>query len=160
MLLFRGKDIKCWGPSGVSGLCLENGRSLYHNRANTHHLTNISSPMLSLRPSSRLCLPKQLGRVVQVSVLSSPAGLRLASQQPRHFSTTPATQLRDFFPEKETAYIRKTPPSWPHQGYTEEEVLSVVPEHREPKTVGDWLAWKLVRIARYVAMSIYVVKYV
>jgi hypothetical protein len=108
--------------------------------------------MLSLRPSCRLCLPKQLGRVVQVSVLSSPAGLRLTShvQQPRYFSTTPATQLRDFFPEKETAYIRKTPPSWPHHGWTEQEMLSVVPEHREPKTVGDWLAWKLVRIARYI----------
>lgn len=116
--------------------------------------------MLSLRSSTRLCSPKQLGRVVQVSVLSSPAGLRLTSQQPRHFSTTPATQLRDFFPEKETAYIRQTPPSWPHQGYTEQEMLSVVPEHREPKTVGDWLAWKLVRIARYVAMATCVVKYI
>ncbi|KAK0746843.1 alternative oxidase [Schizothecium vesticola] len=107
--------------------------------------------MLSLRSSSRLCSPKQLSRAVQVSVLSSPAGLRLTShvQQPRHFSTTPATQLRDFFPEKETAYIRKTPPSWPHHEWTEQEMLSVVPEHREPKTMGDWLAWKLVRIARW-----------
>ena len=114
------------------------------------HLNIPSPPMLSLRSSSRLCSPKQLGRVVQVSVLNVPAGLRLSGPQPRHFSTTPTTRLRDFFPEKETAYIRKTPPSWPHHGWTEQEMLSVVPEHREPKTVGDWLAWKLVRIARYV----------
>ncbi|KAL2015496.1 hypothetical protein VTK56DRAFT_5368 [Thermocarpiscus australiensis] len=28
-------------------------------------------------------------------------------------------------------------------------MLSVVPEHREPKTWGDWCAWKLVRLCRW-----------
>ncbi|KAK4188420.1 AOX1 alternative oxidase mitochondrial precursor encoded by the AOX protein [Podospora australis] len=69
--------------------------------------------------------------------------------QSRAFSTTNVTQLRDFFPAKETALIRKTPPAWPHHGWTEEEMLSVVPEHRKPETVGDWLAWKLVRLCRW-----------
>jgi len=32
-------------------------------------------------------------------------------------------------------------------------MLSVVPEHRAPETVSDWLAWKLVRICRYVLCS-------
>lgn len=28
-------------------------------------------------------------------------------------------------------------------------MLAVVPAHREPRTVSDWLAWKIVRLARY-----------
>jgi len=65
------------------------------------------------------------------------------------FSTTSAAHLREVFPVKETDYIRRTPPAWPHHGYTQEELLSVVPQHREPKTVGDWIAWKVVRICRW-----------
>ncbi|KAK4163396.1 AOX1 alternative oxidase mitochondrial precursor encoded by the AOX protein [Cladorrhinum sp. PSN259] len=113
------------------------------------------------------CFPKQVAQLKAVvtplyrshtSLLAYPAGLRLASvtqkprQQPtrsRQFSTTNAAQLRDFFPAKETAYIRRTPPAWQHHGYTEQEMLAVVPEHREPRTVSDWLAWKLVRLCRY-----------
>lgn len=45
--------------------------------------------------------------------------------------------------------IRRTPPAWPHPGYTDQELLSIVPEHREPKTLGDWTAWKLVRLCRW-----------
>ncbi|KAM7216952.1 AOX1 alternative oxidase mitochondrial precursor encoded by the AOX protein [Rhypophila decipiens] len=93
----------------------------------------------------------------QFSALALAVGARVVAPDsrghhlpsPRYFSTTRATQLRDFFPAKETAYIRKTPPAWPHHGYTEQEMLSVVPEHRPPKTVGDWMAWKLVRMCRW-----------
>ncbi|KAF2018751.1 alternative oxidase [Aaosphaeria arxii CBS 175.79] len=69
--------------------------------------------------------------------------------QTRTFSSTPATQLRDLFPVKETEHIRTTKPAWPHHGYTYEEMLSVVPAHREPRDAGDWAAWKIVRFARY-----------
>jgi hypothetical protein len=67
----------------------------------------------------------------------------------RSFSTTKPHQLRAIFPRKDTPFVRTTPPAWPHPGYTEEELLAVTPGHREPKTMGDWVAWKLVRIARY-----------
>lgn len=132
--------------------------------------------MMSLATSKKLCSgsPKQaahLSRAVASSVyqahaarLGYPATLRAAAiahqpwapQQPsfspgtRSFSTTNATQLRDVFPAKDTPFIRKTPPAWSHPGYTEEEMLAVTPGHRPPKTVGDWIAWKLVRLARYV----------
>ena len=116
--------------------------------------------------NTKLCSPRQvayLGRVIvprcqiQPSIVGYPTGLRVAaliqpfqrSKHCRDLSTTSVARLRDFFPAKETAYIRKTPPAWPHHGWTEEEMLSVVPEHRKPKTVGDWLAWKLVRLCRY-----------
>jgi hypothetical protein len=28
-------------------------------------------------------------------------------------------------------------------------MVAVEPAHREPKTLGDWTAWKIVRVARY-----------
>src|ERR1044071_980180 len=107
--------------------------------------------MISTRASTKICCsPKQaaqLSRAVTATLyhphangLVYTATLRLATISPhsrqqaqsysRGFSTTSVSQLRDFFPAKETAYIRKTPPAWPHHGYTEEEMLSVVPEHR------------------------------
>lgn len=67
----------------------------------------------------------------------------------RHFSSTPVTQLRDFFPVKDTPHILKTKPAWPHHGYTMEEMTAVVPAHRKPRNFSDWAAWKLVRLARY-----------
>lgn len=126
--------------------------------------------MMSLAVSKKIgsCSPKQaaqLSRAVKPLFyhahtvgLGYPATLRVAartrqsrsepSSAARSFSTTTPNQLRDIFPAKETAYIRQTPPAWPHPGYTEEEMLAVTPAHRSPKTVGDWLAWKLVRMAR------------
>lgn len=105
------------------------------------------------------CSPRQvtqLSRAVaplfsqaHVAGLGYSVGLRAAAaSSSRHFSTTRANQLRDFFPPKETAYIRQTPPAWPHHGYTDQEMLSITPEHRKPKTLGDWLAWRLVRLCR------------
>ncbi len=67
----------------------------------------------------------------------------------RSFSTTPVSQLKDFFPAKDTHLIQTTPAAWPHPGYTLEEMKAVVPAHRKPRTFGDWLAWKTVRFARY-----------
>lgn len=89
------------------------------------------------------------------SLLGCPAGLRLGAvasiqnHQARLFSTTPATQLRDFFPVKETAHIQTTPPAWPHHGYSYEEMNSVEPAHRPPRGLGDKAAWRIVRLARY-----------
>jgi hypothetical protein len=123
--------------------------------------------MLSTRATSRLCSSKQalqLGRVVHPlpnansSILGYSAGLRLSGiytsqhcspSSARSFATTPRNHLKDFFPASETEFIRTTPPAWPHHGYTEEELLAVEPAHREPKTVGEWAAWKLIRLCRW-----------
>jgi hypothetical protein len=121
--------------------------------------------MISVRLNTRSCSQQQVAKLsrcvtslyqAQSPILGYPNRVDKVAYQPhrlrhpRGFSTTSATQLRDFFPPKETAFIRQTPPSWPHHGWTEEEMLSVVPEHRKPVTLGDWLAWKLVRMCRYV----------
>lgn len=127
--------------------------------------------MLSTRSSGRLCTSRQATQLSRAAAsllvkqpssssyysLGYPAGLRAAggiSKGPgvvavAYFSTTPAARLRDFFPPKETPHIRKTPPAWAHHGFTYEEMLAVVPGHREPRNVSDYLAFKLVKLARY-----------
>ncbi|KAI3548614.1 alternative oxidase [Colletotrichum filicis] len=126
--------------------------------------------MLSSRASTRLCAPKQAAHLVRAAAAlhnttatttTSFAGLRITAasfqQHQQHvtpgtsrsFSTTRATQLRDFFPAKETEHIRLTAPAWPHPGYTEQQMHDIVPDHRAPRTVGDWAAWKFVRVARW-----------
>ena len=121
--------------------------------------------MLSTRVSHQLCLPKQfaqLGRAAaplyQVRIgLGSPVSLRLAnavSQSLHHgpavraFSTTGVARMKDFFPATETEHIRQTLPAWPHHGYTYQQMLDVVPGHREPETLGDKAAWKFMRFCR------------
>ncbi|KAJ4422876.1 inducible alternative oxidase 2 [Gnomoniopsis sp. IMI 355080] len=120
--------------------------------------------MFAPRTTTKLCSPKstaQLSRAVAPllqtsSSSSSIIGLRLAATTTapclsscRTFSTTPTNHLRDFFPAKETANIRTTPPAWPHHGYTEAEMLAVVPGHRPPETIGDRIAWMLIRTSRW-----------
>ncbi|KAJ3534295.1 hypothetical protein NM208_g7597 [Fusarium decemcellulare] len=69
--------------------------------------------------------------------------------QQRFFRSSPVNFLRDFFPAKETKRINLTKPAWPHPGYTYDEMVSVTPSHREPRVLADWVAWKIVRFARY-----------
>ncbi|EHA52856.1 Alternative oxidase, mitochondrial precursor [Pyricularia oryzae] len=113
--------------------------------------------MLVHQVNTKLCSAKQfthLAKVVtpalsyQASSVYSANLPRLAAS-PRLFSTTSSAQLRDFFPVKETEHIRQTPPTWPHHGLTEKEMVDVVPGHRKPRTLGDKFAWSLVRISRW-----------
>ncbi|KAI5926881.1 alternative oxidase [Camillea tinctor] len=121
--------------------------------------------MLSTKVHTRICSPQQATKLskVVVPLLSAssvryPAGFHVTilatSNQNHHgavrsFSTTPAAQLRDFFPVQETENIRRTLPAWPHHGYTEQEMLEVVPAHRKPETWGDLFAWKFMRFCRW-----------
>ncbi|KAI0008859.1 alternative oxidase [Xylariaceae sp. FL0662B] len=119
--------------------------------------------MFSTRVQTRVCSPKQAARLskavaplLQNSTLGYPVGIRVAlfasvqhNGNTRSFSTTPVTHLKDFFPAKETEHIRQTPPAWPHHGYTEQEMLDVVPAHRKPETWGDVFAWKFMRMCRW-----------
>ncbi|KAJ2982572.1 hypothetical protein NQ176_g1293 [Zarea fungicola] len=117
--------------------------------------------MLSATARTKAPAASQAARLAKVALASTQtasnpqAGLRLrlvATQYChgcRSFSTTPVSQLKDFFPAKDTHLISTTPPAWPHPGYTMEEMKAVVPAHRKPRTFGDWVAWKTVRFARY-----------
>lgn len=75
--------------------------------------------------------------------------IRTGPVSSRAFSTSPPQRMRDIFALKETNHIRQTPPVWPHNGYSREEMLAVTPAHRPPRGVGDWVAWKIVRVARW-----------
>lgn len=121
--------------------------------------TQVHTHANASRQAAQLGKAAALGFVRSVSTSSSlvgyPATLRLGCATLQHhnisrsFSTTPAAQLRDFFPVKETTHIQTTPPAWPHHGYTMEEMAAVVPSHRPPRGFGDWAAWKIVRLARW-----------
>jgi len=122
--------------------------------------------MLSTRVGTKLCSSTQVAQLGRVAttlsqsgvVLGSPASLRLAfavsqSRQNgptvRAFATTSAVRMKDFFPVTETEHIRQTLPAWRHHGYTYQQMLDVVPGHREPVTFGDKCAWKFMRFCRY-----------
>lgn len=117
------------------------------------HTIHTSRQAAQLGKVAAISLVRTVSSTSSSSLLGCPAGLRLGasqrSNQARLFSTTQATQLRDFFPVKETAHIQTTPPAWPHHGYTYEEMNSVEPAHRPPRGFGDTAAWKIVRFARY-----------
>jgi len=38
----------------------------------------------------------------------------------RHFSSSPTTRIREFFPEKDSPGIKTTPAAWPHPMYVEQ----------------------------------------
>ncbi|KAH7326734.1 alternative oxidase [Stachybotrys elegans] len=111
--------------------------------------------MISAKASTRIHAAQLAKSAVLGStrVSHSPLVLRIgicgACQSQRLFSTTPAAQLRDFFPAKDTQHILTTKPAWPHKGYTMDEMLAVVPAHRKPVGFSEWAAWKLVRVARF-----------
>jgi hypothetical protein len=71
--------------------------------------------MYIARTSTRVPLSKQT--VLQVSRVVSSYGGYGRTSQPRAFSTTRRAGLREYFPQPETAMIRKTKPAWEHPEY-------------------------------------------
>jgi len=111
--------------------------SVVSKRGATHILRNITSnglgrSGLGLRPAS-----------YAIVIATSPA-------QRHHFSTTPNNpKIQEFFPQKETEKVRKTPPAWPHPIYTYDQMESVVVAHREAKTMSDKVALQAVKLLRW-----------
>lgn len=80
-----------------------------------------------------------------------------------------AKKAREFFPQKETEKVRRTPAAWPHPSkliqssrilargrmltkpsvYTEEQMRAVTVAHREAKTWSDKVALTAVRVLRW-----------
>jgi len=67
----------------------------------------------------------------------------------RHFTSTPTTQIKDFFPEPDSEKIRVTDPAWPHPIYTEKQMSNVVVAHREVRNMSDRVALTAVKILRW-----------
>ncbi|KKA28702.1 hypothetical protein TD95_003801 [Thielaviopsis punctulata] len=101
--------------------------------------------MLSARASSHMCTAQTLSVLPKRLMVCT----AISAYQRRSFSRTSYAPARDFFPLQETNAIRMTPPAWPHHGYTTAEMLQVQPGHREPRTFGDWAAYKFVRLCRW-----------
>ncbi|GME27389.1 Alternative oxidase [Neofusicoccum parvum] len=90
----------------------------------------------------------------QATLVTLRPGFISIQQQPwtsskRHFSSTPVTRIKEFFPEKETDKVFKTPAAWEHPIYTPEQMQSVQIAHRDAKTWSDKTALLMVRILRW-----------
>lgn len=72
-----------------------------------------------------------------------------AANTSRQFSTSRKTQLEFFPPPKNLPNIKLTPPAWPHQGVTEEQLKGIEVAHRAPRTWSDWTAYNTVRLLRW-----------
>ena len=112
--------------------------------------------MLATRANARLCSARQIGQIAK-SVSMSPAPLLLASRQLLGAHHDFPSQARNFalfsivkdkVPKKDLASTRHTKPIFPGPVYTDKELLGVEVGHREPETLADSLAWRLVRGAR------------
>jgi ubiquinol oxidase len=67
------------------------------------------------------------------SVIAQHAQLSLAGQ--RSFSTSRNnSKINEFFEQKETEKVRRTPAAWEHPAYTKEQMNAVVVAHREART--------------------------
>ncbi|OJJ64527.1 hypothetical protein ASPSYDRAFT_138533 [Aspergillus sydowii CBS 593.65] len=73
-------------------------------------------------------------------------------QQPttkRYISSTPRTQIKDYFPPPDAPKITEVETAWVHPVYTEEEMHRVTVGHREAKNWSDWVALGSVRVLRW-----------
>lgn len=107
------------------------------------------------RPLTTLCHPRHSSRAT-LNNFASPLSTNYLQQPPqkslrtqRHFSSTPSTHWKDFFPEPDAPSIKVTKAAWSHPVYTEEEVNKIAIAHREAKTWSDWTALTAVRALRW-----------
>lgn len=76
--------------------------------------------------------------------------IQLAPANQRQFSSSPQNpRIKEFFEQKQTERVRKTPSAWPHPAYTEEQMRQVTVAHREAKTLSDKVALSAVKILRW-----------
>jgi hypothetical protein len=75
-------------------------------------------------------------------LLPASTSLLSTSTKPRH---TAALSLEP------DAIVQQPPPltlTWPHSGWKEQTIQDIVPTHRPPRTFGDRVAWRMVRLCR------------
>lgn len=112
--------------------------------------------MLATRAQARLCSAGHVGHIAKL-LAASPAPIVLAGrpflgtahrfpQQTRNFAQFAI--VKDRVPKKDLEDVRVTKPVFPGPKYTDRELLEVEVGHREPETLADSLAWRLVRGAR------------
>lgn len=112
--------------------------------------------MLATRAQARLCSAGHVGHIAKL-LTASPAPIVLAGrpflgtahrfpQQTRNFAQFAI--VKDRVPKKDLEDVRVTKPVFPGPKYTDRELLEVEVGHREPETLADSLAWRLVRGAR------------
>lgn len=63
--------------------------------------------------------------------------------------TTPTARKPEDISAKQAAAFGSLHLTWPHKGWDDSLVHEVVASHRKPRTFGDKVAWRAIRICRY-----------
>nr|AAN39883.1 mitochondrial alternative oxidase [Aspergillus nidulans] len=83
---------------------------------------------------------------------SNPPLVKKCYDQPtgkRFISSTPQSQIKDYFPPPDAPKIVEVKTAWAHPVYSEEEMRAVTVGHREAKNWSDWVALGSVRLLRW-----------
>ncbi len=92
---------------------------------------------------SLFALPSHQTRAIRPAIGAQQRPVRLSS-------STAISQRQEIAPAKPTPGLGSLPLTWPHKGWDDKVVLEVVPSHREPRTLSDQIAWRVIRLCRYV----------
>lgn len=121
----------------------------------------VHRPSISIIMAHRLRGPYKLPRRQQYALVPGshwpyrfPPGPPFSTtQQPQiRLSTTVITPTLKADLAKEAATSGSPPLTWPHKGWDDKVVLEVVPSHRQPRTLSDWIAWRMIRACRRVTL--------
>ncbi|KAL5114408.1 inducible alternative oxidase 2 [Pleosporales sp. CAS-2024a] len=116
--------------------------------------------MISTTALSRTSASKRAATQILKAINGPRVGLRSAfvvaqhipdvSSTRRHLSSSPNTRnIKEFFEQKPTEKVRKTPAAWSHPAYSAEQMEAVVVAHHEAKTLSDKLALAAVSLMRW-----------
>ncbi|KAJ5168732.1 Alternative oxidase [Penicillium canariense] len=67
----------------------------------------------------------------------------------RFISSTPRSQIKEYFPPPTTPGVKEVTSAWVHPVYTESQMESVKIAHREATNWSDWIALGTVRVFRW-----------
>ncbi|OJJ77859.1 hypothetical protein ASPBRDRAFT_113570 [Aspergillus brasiliensis CBS 101740] len=90
--------------------------------------------------------------VIAMSGLRCSASLGATRHQTagkRFISTTPKSQIKEFFPPPTAPHVKEVETAWVHPVYTEEQMKQVAIAHRDAKNWADWVALGTVRMLRW-----------
>jgi ubiquinol oxidase len=116
--------------------------------------------MISARVATRGSVASKRAAAQILKTYTRNAGLRptfviaqhaqLASHAQRTFSTSRNnSKINEFFEQKETEKVRRTPAAWEHPAYTVEQMNAVVVAHREARTWAEKFALYAVKFMRF-----------
>ncbi|KAH7410357.1 alternative oxidase-domain-containing protein [Phaeosphaeria sp. MPI-PUGE-AT-0046c] len=111
--------------------------------------TLVGSSQGAKRAATRILKTANISSIGYRSTFVVVQHIQLAPISQRHFSSSSSPKIKEFFEQKTTDKVRKTPAAWSHPAYTEEQMNAVIVAHREAETVSDKIALLAVKFMRW-----------